>query len=58
MGYIPCQNCGKQIPSEWTWMMCDKCGFRICLPCLNNHKGKYGSGYKCSRCVSGQMRRT
>lgn len=55
MVYIPCQNCGKEYPEDWAWYVCDKCGFRICLACLSTHTGKYGSGYKCSRCAFGQI---
>lgn len=52
---ISCQNCGKQLPQNWNWYVCNKCGFRVCPYCLSEHRGQYGSGYKCSRCAFGQM---
>ena len=42
--WIPCQNCGKELPSDWSWYVCDKCGFRVCPSCLGSHKGPYSSG--------------
>ena len=56
MAFIPCQNCGREYPSDWRWYVCDKCGFRICPSCIGVHKGKYGAGYKCSQCAFGQMK--
>ena len=58
MAYIPCQNCGKEYDaSMWSWYICDKCGFRICQPCLSKHSGKYSNGgFKCSRCTFGYMK--
>lgn len=56
MAFISCQNCGREYPSNWHWYTCDKCGFRICSSCLGAHKGKYGTGYKCSQCAFGQMK--
>ena len=54
---IPCQNCGKEYPQNWSWVVCDKCGFRVCSLCLTRHSGAYSSGgYKCSRCAFGIMR--
>lgn len=53
---IPCQNCGREYSAAWTWYVCDKCGFRVCLSCLGDHKGPYSSGgYKCSKCAWGYM---
>ena len=23
---IPCQHCGKMLPQDWRWFICDKCG--------------------------------
>jgi hypothetical protein len=54
--YIPCQNCGRTFPGTWRWFRCEKCGFRICIYCLDRHQGQYGRGYKCSRCPYGQMK--
>ena len=34
---IPCQNCGKEYPQNWSWVVCDKCGFRVCSLCLTSH---------------------
>lgn len=55
--FIPCQCCGKQFVGEsWTWYVCDKCGYRICMNCHNKHSGPYGhGGYKCSQCMTGQL---
>lgn len=54
---IPCQCCGKQLPTDWNWFVCDKCGYRVCPSCLSRHKGRYSSGgFKCSQCAFGQMR--
>ena len=54
---IPCQYCGKELPTSWSWYVCDKCGFRVCPFCLSRHIGRYSSGgYKCSRCAFGIMR--
>lgn len=47
---------GKSFRIPWRWIICDRCGFRVCPKCLNTHKGKYGSGFKCSRCAFGHMR--
>ena len=54
--YIPCQCCGKQYPQEWSWYVCDTCGYRVCSFCLGVHKGPYGSGFKCSQCAFGHMK--
>ena len=53
---IPCQCCGKMLPTNWSWYVCNQCGYRICPSCIGKHKGKYGSGYKCSQCPFGQMK--
>ena len=54
---IPCMNCGKMLPQNWTWRVCNKCGFRICPHCLSKHQGRYSNGgFKCSRCAYGHMR--
>ena len=55
--WIPCQNCGKELPSDWSWYVCDKCGFRVCPSCLGSHKGPYSlGGFKCSQCAFGYMK--
>jgi hypothetical protein len=54
--FIPCQCCGKEYTNTWSWFVCDKCNYRVCMPCLTRHKGKYGSGYKCSQCMMGWMK--
>ena len=54
---IPCQHCGKELPTNWSWFICDKCGFRVCPSCLCKHKGQYSSGgFMCSQCAFGQMK--
>jgi hypothetical protein len=55
MPWIPCQNCRKMLPDTWRWFVCNACGFRICQWCLDRHEGRYGRGYKCSRCQFGWM---
>ena len=55
--FIPCQNCGQQYTQNWIWYVCNCCGFHICQSCLCTHQEPYGSGFKCSRCAFGQMRR-
>lgn len=58
--WIPCQCCGKQYVSDaWTWYVCDKCGYRICMDCYGKHSGP-GNGYnhgggKCSQCQMGWL---
>ena len=53
---IPCQHCSKELPNNWSWFICDKCGFRVCPSCLSSHKGQYSSGgFKCSQCAFGHM---
>jgi hypothetical protein len=56
MQYIPCQQCGRMLPDTWRWYRCSKCGFRVCIYCLDRHRGQYGQGYKCSRCPYGWMK--
>lgn len=55
--FIPCQCCGQQYVGEsWTWYVCDKCGYRICMSCQDKHSGPYGhGGFKCSQCMTGQL---
>ena len=53
--FIPCQCCGKEYPVDWTWYVCNTCGYRVCSFCLNKHQGRYGSGFKCSQCMMGWM---
>lgn len=55
--WIPCQCCGQQhVGESWTWYVCDKCGYRICMNCFGNHNGPYGhGGYKCSQCMMGHL---
>jgi hypothetical protein len=55
MPWIPCQCCGKQLPEEWRWYVCNRCGFRICPMCIDRHQGQHGRGFKCSRCQFGWM---
>jgi hypothetical protein len=56
-GYlIPCQHCGKMLPQDWKWFICNQCGFRVCPHCLSEHRSQYGRGFKCSRCPFGQMK--
>ncbi len=54
MSLIPCQNCQREFSPSGPWNQCEKCGFRICPPCVSKHSGKYSSGgFKCSRCAFG-----
>ncbi|MBQ3580395.1 MAG: hypothetical protein II975_05320 [Bacteroidales bacterium] len=55
---VPCHCCGKQVPVEWMWYVCDSCGYRVCASCLGKHRGPYnqGGGVKCSQCMSGTLR--
>jgi len=56
VNYIPCMCCGAQYTETWQWMVCDKCGYRICLSCLGKHEGPHGNhGRKCSQCTFGQF---
>lgn len=57
--FIPCQKCGQQYTEEWTWYVCDTCGYRICMNCFGAHSGP-GNGYnvggsKCSQCQTGWL---
>ena len=57
--FIPCQRCGQQYTEDWTWYVCDKCGYRICMPCHGSHSGP-GNGHntggdKCSQCQMGWL---
>jgi len=57
--FIPCQKCGHQYVEDWTWYICDTCGYRICMDCFGSHSGP-GNGYnmggsKCSQCQSGWL---
>lgn len=57
MAWIPCQCCHQQYTEDWTWYVCDECGFRICTNCLEKHSGPYGNGgFKCSQCMMGHLR--
>ncbi|WP_147271969.1 hypothetical protein [Marinilabilia salmonicolor] len=55
--FIPCMNCGKQQTNNHSfWFVCNTCGFRICLSCLNHQKGPHGGqGRKCGQCTFGFM---
>ncbi len=55
--WIPCQCCGSQYVSDsWTWYVCNTCGYRICLNCLNKHSGQWSNGgTKCSQCQTGWL---
>jgi hypothetical protein len=55
--FSPCMCCGREYTESWIWYRCDQCGFRICQGCLSAHRGEFGSGLKCSRCVWGWMRK-
>lgn len=57
--FIPCQKCGQQYTEDWTWYVCDTCGYRICPSCFGSHSGP-GNGYnsggnKCSQCQTGWL---
>lgn len=59
MSWIPCQHCGNELPVDWNWFVCDKCGFRVCPSCLDKHSGRYSTGgFKCSKCIIGVLRPT
>ena len=57
--FIPCQKCGQQYTEDWTWYVCDKCGYHICPSCFGSHSGPgngYNTGgYKCSQCQMGYL---
>lgn len=57
--FIPCQKCGHQYTEDWSWYVCDTCGYRICPDCYGSHSGP-GNGYnngggKCSQCQTGWL---
>lgn len=57
--FIPCQKCGQQYTEDWSWYVCDTCGYRICTSCFGSHSGS-GNGYnvggnKCSQCQTGWL---
>ena len=47
--FIPCMGCGKEFPQDWTWYVCDTCGYRVCPMC---YRGK-----KCTKCAWGYMKK-
>lgn len=57
--FIPCQRCGQTFIEDWTWYVCDTCGYRICTNCFSSHSGPWNGnnmgGYKCSQCQMGQL---
>ena len=54
---IPCQYCRKEYPNNAPiWVICNTCGYRICVHCVSKHKSNYGGGFKCSQCAAGQMK--
>ena len=48
--FIPCMCCGRELPDNWSWWVCDKCGYRVCPSCFPS--------YKCPKCTWGWMKRT
>jgi hypothetical protein len=53
---IPCQCCGRNLPKDYSWFVCNECGFRVCPHCQGKHTGSYSNGgYKCSRCAFGML---
>lgn len=58
MNYVSCFCCGRQYPNQFTWYICDRCGYRICANCIMKHHGPYNSVgvQKCSQCVSEYLR--
>lgn len=56
--FISFMCCGKEYVPSWSWYICDKCNYRICMSCFSKHKGNYGSngGYKCSQCRMGILK--
>ena len=26
--FIPCMCCGRELPDNWSWWVCDTCGYR------------------------------
>lgn len=57
MTLIPCMHCKKEYGHKHTFFRCETCGFRVCAACLSKHKGQYGSGFKCSQCRFGKMKK-
>ena len=45
--FIPCMCCGKELPDDWSWWVCDTCGYRVCPTCFPS--------YKCPKCTWGHM---
>ena len=56
--WIPCQHCGKDLPRNWDWWVCNCCGFRVCPACLGEHRGPHGQSFKCSQCMPGRWKST
>ena len=54
MQYIPCQNCGKMLPDTWRWYRCEKCGYRICIYCLDRHRGNTGGASSAPDALTGR----
>jgi hypothetical protein len=44
--FIPCMCCGRELPDNWSWWVCDTCGYRVCPSCFPS--------YKCPKCTWGQ----
>jgi hypothetical protein len=36
--FIPCMCCGRELPDNWSWWVCDTCGYRVCPSCMNSFK--------------------
>ncbi len=55
---LNCEHCKKKYTENWSWIICDKCAYRVCRSCLNKHTGEYAlyGGFKCSKCSPGWMR--
>ena len=47
---IPCMCCGRELPDDWSWWVCDTCGYRVCPSCFPS--------YKCPKCTWGHMKKT
>ena len=57
--FIKRQKFGHLYVEDWTWYVCDTCGYRICMNCFGSHSGP-GNGYnmggsKCSQCQTGWL---
>ena len=48
--FIPCMCCGRELPDDWSWWVCDTCGYRVCPSCFPS--------YKCPKCTWGHMKKT